>query len=75
MQETLVIVRQNNYWGSGKDLAEARKNYKKSSGRFPTSAASILAFTGDGKEIEKIEIDDVDGGIHYPKSLTKTTIQ
>lgn len=73
--ETLVIVRQNNYWGSGKDLAEARNNYKRASGKYPTSNASIIAYTGTPEETDKITVDDFDGTINYPKTISRVVLQ
>ncbi len=68
---TLVIVRQNNYWGSGKDLSEAKTNYRKASGHVATNLAIISTFGGSEKDLERITIDDIDGTIKYPKTVTK----
>lgn len=73
--EILVIVRQRNYWGSGKTLAEAKTNYRKASGRPSTNTASVVSYQGAPKEIEKITINDIDGGIMYPKTLTQVILQ
>lgn len=73
--ETLTIVRQNNYWGAGKDLSEAKENYQKSSGRAATSAAVITSFEGKDADLERITIDDVDGTIKYPKGAVRLTLK
>jgi hypothetical protein len=69
--ETLIIVRQNNYWGAGKDLPEAKSNFEKASGRVATSAAAISEFEGSSEDLERISIDDFDGTISYPKTVQK----
>lgn len=69
--ESLVIVRQNNYWGAGKALPEALWNYYKASGRQATSAKVISEFEGTPEDLERIEIDDIDGTIRYPKTVQK----
>lgn len=69
--ETLVIVRQNNYWGAGSDLSEAQQNYRKSSGRAATNLAAVSSFEGTPEDLERITIDDVDGTISYPKTVQK----
>lgn len=71
---TAILIRQRNYYGWGKNLAEARKNYKKVSGRVPTNTASILSFSGLEKDLDTIEIDDVLGSVRYPKTVTVTEI-
>ncbi len=67
--ETLVIVRQNNYWGAGKNLAEAKANYRRASGRNATSAADISEMEGDAEDLAKVTVDDVDGTIRGPRSI------
>ncbi len=69
--ESLVIVRQNNYWGAGKELSEAQENYRKASGRKATSAAVISSFEGTAADLDRITIDDFDGTISYPKTVQK----
>ena len=69
--ETLVIVRESNYWGAGKDLPEAKANYKKAKGRSASDAAVISTFEGTAVDLERITIDDWDGTIKYPKTVTK----
>lgn len=69
--ETLVIVRESNYWGAGKDIAEAKANYKKTKGHPASSAAVITEYEGTPEEIDRITIDDFDGTISYPKTVTK----
>jgi hypothetical protein len=69
--ETLVVIRENNYWGAGKDEAEAKSNYLKACGRKATGSSVIRSFTGTPEDIERITIDDVDGTISYPKTVTK----
>lgn len=71
--ETLVIVRESNYWGSGKDEAEAKANYRKAcSSRHPASTAAVVTeYRGTEKALREILIDDFDGTITYPKSVKK----
>lgn len=71
MTTTLFIVRQNNYWGAGESLSEAKANYKKSSGRAATNLADISCFEGNDEELERVTIDDIDGTIKYPKTVIK----
>lgn len=69
--ETLVIVRESNYWGGGKTVEEAKANYRKA-GKHPASAAAVIStFVGKPEEIERITIDDFDGTISYPKTVIK----
>lgn len=76
--ETLIIVRDVNgavpYWASGDSLPQARKNYKKFSGKFPSKKASIIAFEGHKIDIEKIWVNDL-GDVSYPKTVTKIILQ
>jgi hypothetical protein len=69
--ETLVIVRQNNYWGAGKDVSEAKANYRKASGRAATSAAVISEMVGTPEDLERVTIDDFDGTIRGPSTVQK----
>ena len=73
--KTKVIIRQNNYWGSGKDLREARANYKKASSRQATPQASVVAFKGSKEHVDNITVDDVDGNIGFNTALEVITIQ
>lgn len=69
--ETLVVIRENNYWGAGKDEQEAKANYRKACGRESTSAAVVSEFEGTSEDIDRITIDDMDGTITYPKTVVK----
>ena len=69
--ETLVVVRQNNYWGAGKTHKEAFYNFRVASGKNPTNTAVYSEFEGSPEDLEKITIDDVDGTISYPKTVIK----
>lgn len=69
--ETLVIIREDNYWGAGKDEAEAKSNYLKACGRKATGGSVVSTFTGTPEDIDRITIDDVDGTIKYPKTVVK----
>ena len=70
-KEWLYVVRQNNYWGAGKDLPEALNNFKKASGKAATNTADVSGFKGTPEDLERIEIDDVDGTIRYPRTVSK----
>lgn len=73
--ETRIVIRQNNYWSIGKDLKDARKQYWKAAHRQPTSAASILSFSGTLEDLKSITIDCVDGSVQYSKTLTMVRVQ
>lgn len=75
--KTLVIIRENNYWGAGthakadQAFLEARTNYKKACGRPSTGGAVVTTFEGTAAELERVTVDDIDGTIKYPKTVTK----
>lgn len=75
--ETLVIVRESNYWGAGKAqqvhdaFLAAGRNYKKSCGKFPSGAAVVSTFEGKPSDLDRITVDDIDGTISYPKTVIK----
>lgn len=75
---TLIVVRDIvgpvPYWSSGSTLPEARKNFKKFSGKFPSAKASIVAFKGDGEDLDNIQVTDL-GDIVFNRRLVKTVIQ
>ena len=77
-QLTRVVVRDAvgpvPYWAVDEDLPKVKARFKRLSGRFPSNRASIIAFTGEWKHLELIEINDL-GDITYPKELTKAVIQ
>ena len=68
------IVGLTPYWACGETLPSVRKNFKKFSGKFPSSKASIVSFTGDSELVDKIMIDDM-GSINYSQRLTKVELQ
>lgn len=76
--QTYVVVRDAvgaaPYWATDEDLAKARARFKRLSGKFPSSKASIIAFTGELEDLDNIQVDDL-GDIHYSKKLVKTVIQ
>lgn len=71
---TLIIVREFPYWASGKDLPEARKNFRKFANHFPTKQSLIVAYSGSDEDLEKIEVDDM-GSVSYPKTVTRVSLQ
>ncbi len=73
--EQVVIIRQRNYWGRGSTLANAKKSYAYVAGRQATNTASIVMYVGKQEDLDKIVVDDVMGGIHYPESLTQYILQ
>jgi hypothetical protein len=76
--QTSIIVRDIvgpvPYWASDETLPKARARFKRLTGKFPSKEASIMAFTGELEDLDKISIDDL-GTINYPKNVTKVTIQ
>lgn len=77
-QQTYVVVRDIvgpvPYWTTDEDLPKAKARFKRLSGKFPSSKASIIAFTGEWEHLQLIEVNDL-GDIVYPKELTKAVIQ
>ena len=75
--ETLIIIRDTNgvvpYWSSGYNLKEARANYKKHSGKFPSKNAIYRVYRGTREDLDKIEINDL-GDIIYPKKVTQIVL-
>jgi hypothetical protein len=77
MQTTVIIrdvVGYTPYWASDDTLPQARARFKRLTGKFPSSKATIVAFAGESKHIDAIIIDDL-GDIRYNKALTKIVIQ
>lgn len=78
MIKTYIVVRDVvppvPYWAIDEDLPKARARFKRLSGRFPSSKASIVALTGEWEDLQNISVDDM-GTIQYPKTLTKAVIQ
>ena len=76
--ETRIYVREvvgfTPYWSCGESLSEARKMFKKYSGRYPTSKADIIALTGKREDVIKTVIDDM-GTITYEKTIVKVVLQ
>jgi hypothetical protein len=62
------------YWAADEDLPKVRARFKRLSGKFPSSKASIIAFTGDLDDLDNISINDL-GDISYSKKLAKVVIQ
>jgi hypothetical protein len=71
--ETMIIVREFPYWSSGSNYREARSNFKSTSGKFPSSKASIVAFSGAPDRIAELRINDM-GDISYPKDVNKIVV-
>ncbi len=75
---TLIVVRDVvgsvPYWATDESLPLVRRRFKRLSGKFPSSKASITAFTGDYDDLEKIAVNGL-GDIQYPKTLTLAVIQ
>lgn len=76
--ETHIVVRDIvgpvPYWVIDIDLPKAKARFKRLTGKFPSSKASIVAFTGTPEFIDEISVNDL-GDIIYNKNLTRATIQ
>lgn len=76
--KTYIVVREVvgavPYWALDESLPDVRARFKRLTGKFPSSKASIVAFTGKVEDLDNISIDDM-GSISYSKQLTRSVIQ
>lgn len=76
--QTYVVVRDVvgfvPYWTIDESLPLARARFKRLTGKFPSSKASIVAFTGKFEHLNNLQVNDL-GDVIYHKSLTKAVIQ
>lgn len=76
--QTYIVVRDVEgaipYWVIEEDLPKAKARFKRLSGKFPSSKASIIAFTGKFEDLNNLSVNDL-GDISYSKKLTKSVIQ
>lgn len=68
------IVGSVSYWASDETLPKVRARFKRLSGKFPSKKASVMLFTGELDDLDKIEINDL-GDIQYPKTVEKIVLQ
>lgn len=77
-QLTYVVVRDVigsvPYWVIYEGLPEARTRFKRLTGKFPSKKASIIAFTGEFKDLDRLTVNDL-GDIIYSRGLTKAVLQ
>lgn len=71
---TYIVIRDINHWVIDENLPQARKRFKRLTGKFPSSKANIIAFTGELEELERLTVNDL-GDIIYSLKLTKAIIQ
>lgn len=62
------------YWAGDETLPKARARFKRLTGKYPSTKASIVAFTGSFEDINNIQINDL-GDITCSKAVVKTIIQ
>lgn len=78
IMNTLIVVRDMNgavpYWAADETLAAVRARYKRLAGKFPSTKASIVSFTGKQEDLDKVAVNDL-GDIIYSKNLAKAVIQ
>lgn len=76
--QTYIVVRDVvgavPYWATDESLPEARARFKRLTGKFPSSKASIVAFTGTFENLQGLTVNDM-GDISYHKDLVKSVIQ
>lgn len=60
----LDVIGYTGYWGMGETISEARKSFKKHSGKFPSPAKAIWRLVVDSESLPRV--DDM-GSIIYSK--------
>lgn len=62
------------YWASDETLPKVKSRFKRLTGKYPSKNASIMLFSGNFEDLDKIQINDL-GDIIYRSTVTKITLQ
>lgn len=70
--DTFYVIRDMSnavpYWSADYTLEDAKKRYKRLTGKMPSKKATISIFKGEIMELDKIQVNDL-GDILYPKTV------